>query len=222
MTRKKSVSVFNELLRQSIKNTNDHFEKVTNQSSVDPDANSGSTSEHQSDSSTDTQNQSTTQNDSEDLYEEERSAYIPDQQSIASQLASVKVQQALSDQKFDKLYRKSLKAKVKRQNQNIELRKLYASKAYRFVWMWSIVFFIIILLSGYKDIEIIGTDLKIKSTFEMNDKVLIALITGVTINIVAVFVIVIKNLFPNNEEEIIVEREKNIKEENKSVKINKK
>lgn len=138
---------------------------------------------------------------SEQLIEEEEEDYKSQASSDPESWAEIKKAAAISDAKFSKLKRKLLKGQVTRQRQNIKMRKIYASKAYRFVWLWSIFFFIIILLSGYKDITFETIDFTFKSQFSLNDPVLIALITGVTVNIVAVFIIVMRNLFPSTEKE---------------------
>ncbi|EFR8537624.1 hypothetical protein H0109_003076 [Salmonella enterica] len=138
---------------------------------------------------------------SDEMVQEEQEDYeaqaVPDPES----LAEMKKLAALSDAKFSKLRRKLLKGQVRRQKQNNEMRELYASKAYKFVWLWSIFFFVILLLSGFKNLTIEILNFKITSNFELNNTVLIALITGVTVNIVAVFIIVMRNLFPSSEKE---------------------
>jgi len=138
---------------------------------------------------------------SEDLIREEEEDYVSQASSDPESLAEIKKAAAISDAKFSKLKRRLLKGQVKRQRQNNKMRKIYASKAYKFVWLWSIFFFIIILLSGFKNLTIEGTDFKIISNFSIADPVLIALITGVTVNIVAVFIIVMRNLFPSSDKE---------------------
>jgi hypothetical protein len=74
--------------------------------------------------------------------------------------------------------------------QDQDLRDKYASKAYGFVWLWSFILFLILILTGLKNF--FGFEI----TFELSDSVLIALISGVTINILAVFLAVMNNLFP--------------------------
>lgn len=86
--------------------------------------------------------------------------------------------------------------------QHIKMRSKYASKAYRFVWLWSIALIVILLLEGLKTpiIKIWHWDINIPA-FDLDPKILIALISGVTVNIVAVFVVVIRNLFPSDAKE---------------------
>lgn len=85
---------------------------------------------------------------------------------------------------------KVVQAKAHNDNikQDRELRANYADKAYRFVWVWSGVLFTLLFLSGAKNI--FGFE------FELSDTVLIALISGVTVNILGVFLSVMNNLFP--------------------------
>ncbi|EPE2231808.1 hypothetical protein ACSG4H_003787 [Cronobacter turicensis] len=138
---------------------------------------------------------------SDEMVQEEQNDYAAQAAPDPESLAEIKKAAALSDAKFSKLKRKLLKGQVRRQKQNNKMRKIYASKAYKFVWLWSIFFFLILLLSGYKNITIEALNFKLTSKFELNDPVLIALITGVTVNIVAVFIIVMRNLFPSSEKE---------------------
>gem|GEM_PF-3732469 len=67
--------------------------------------------------------------------------------------------------------------------------------------MWSLFFFCILILSGFKHLTIESNDFKLTSEFSLDSSVLIALITGVTVNIVAVFIIVMRNLFPSAAQE---------------------
>ncbi|MEG2273228.1 MAG: hypothetical protein RSC05_13255 [Acinetobacter sp.] len=84
------------------------------------------------------------------------------------------------------------------QEQLIVMRETYASKAYRFVWLWSIALIVILVLQGSDAPSVKLFSLQFNAhTFNLSDKVLIALISGVTVNIVAVFVVVIRNLFPS-------------------------
>lgn len=138
---------------------------------------------------------------SDEMVKEEKEDYEAQAAPDPESLAEIKKAAALSDAKFSKLKRKLLKGQVRRQQQNNKMRKIYASKAYKFVWLWSIFFFVILLLSGYKDLTIEGLNFKLTSKFELSEPVLIALITGVTVNIVAVFIIVMRNLFPSSEKE---------------------
>lgn len=86
--------------------------------------------------------------------------------------------------------------------QLLDMRETYAKKAYRFVWLWSVTLIVILVLQGSKAPEVSVWFIKIKSAnFELDPKVLIALITGVTVNIVAVFIVVMRNLFPSDVKE---------------------
>lgn len=86
--------------------------------------------------------------------------------------------------------------------QLIDMRETYARKAYRFVWLWSITLIVILILEGSKAPEVSVWFIKIKSAdFSLDPKVLIALITGVTVNIVAVFIVVMRNLFPSSDKQ---------------------
>uniref|UniRef100_UPI001C37C59A hypothetical protein n=1 Tax=Serratia marcescens TaxID=615 RepID=UPI001C37C59A len=68
----------------------------------------------------------------------------------------------------------------------------------RFVWLWSIALIVIIVLQGSKSPSVHLFFFEFKATeFNLDPKIIVALISGVTINIVAVFVVVIRNLFPS-------------------------
>ncbi|ATM85086.1 hypothetical protein [Yersinia frederiksenii] len=88
------------------------------------------------------------------------------------------------------------------QEQLLEMRETYARKAYRFVWLWSVALIVILILQGAKYPVIKLWALEIRAfDFDLDPKVLIALISGVTVNIVAVFVVVMRNLFPSDSKE---------------------
>ena len=89
-----------------------------------------------------------------------------------------------------------------RKEQFIEMRETYASKAYHFVWLWSIALISIIILDGSKVPTLKIWFLEIDAhDFKLDPKIMIALISGVTVNIVAVFIVVIRNLFPSEIKE---------------------
>lgn len=144
------------------------------------------------------------------LSRQEEENYEAQASTEAESLAEIKKAQALSDAKFSKLKRRLLKGQLRRQRQNTKMRRIYASKAYRFVWMWSLFFFCILMLSGFKDLTLDSPNFKLVSKFSLDPPVLIALITGVTVNIVAVFIIVMRNLFPSAAQE---EKEAKINEQ---------
>lgn len=72
--------------------------------------------------------------------------------------------------------------------QDQALRDKYAAKAYKFVGAWSIVLAILLVLDG---IEIPGS-----VGFNLSENILLALIGGVTVNVLAVFLSVMNYLFP--------------------------
>jgi cation transport ATPase len=94
-----------------------------------------------------------------------------------------------------KAKRKQLKNELT--GQLLDMRVEYARKAYRFVWLWSVALIVTLMLQGSKNPTLKLWFLEIKAAeFNLDSSVLIALISGVTVNIVAVFVVVIRNLFP--------------------------
>jgi hypothetical protein len=89
-----------------------------------------------------------------------------------------------------------------RQEQLLDMREMYARKAYRFVWLWSVALIVILILQGakYPQLKLWALELK-AADFSLDPKIVIALITGVTVNIVAVFIVVMRNLFPSEAKE---------------------
>ncbi|HCB9205888.1 Uncharacterised protein [Klebsiella variicola] len=93
--------------------------------------------------------------------------------------------------------------------QLLEMRETYAKKAYRFVWLWSITLIVILILQGSTAPVVKFWFFEMRAAnFNLDSKVLIALITGVTVNIVAVFIVVMRNLFPSDSKEKSTQEEK--------------
>lgn len=80
-----------------------------------------------------------------------------------------------------------------RQQNRIE-RKKYAKSVYRLIIGWLIGIFVLILLAGT------GTTFG-SAFFHLSDTVLLAMIGGTTVNVLGLFVIVMRHLFPNNSKE---------------------
>lgn len=72
--------------------------------------------------------------------------------------------------------------------QDRQQRKEFASKIFIFLCVYMVVVFVLLLFSGIK-----GQGL----CFHLDDKVLLALLTTTTINMISIFVVVAKYLFPN-------------------------
>lgn len=97
------------------------------------------------------------------------------------------IQQELGDLKFQ-----LGKTKLKSYQQDIIERKKYANRIFLFVVCWSVVVVIILLIQGF------GVKFNF---FNLSDKVLISLISATTINVLGVFVIVAKYLFPESSKQ---------------------
>ncbi|MCU5775086.1 hypothetical protein N5923_23490 [Erwiniaceae bacterium BAC15a-03b] len=95
------------------------------------------------------------------------------------------------------------------QEQFLTMREMYAKKAYRFVWLWSVALIVILVLQGakYPHLKLWVVEFK-ASDFNLESNVLIALISGVTVNIVAVFIVVMRNLFPSEMKARTTEKKK--------------
>jgi len=138
----------------------------------------------------------------ENLSNEEAENWKASESPDSDAMADIKQAQALSDEKFNKLKRKLLKGQIKLQTQDTKMRSEYAGKAYRFVWLWSIALIIIIILDGSSSPTLKFWSFEFHpKDFHLDPNVLIALITGVTVNIVAVFIVVMRNLFPSAQKD---------------------
>ncbi|MCE9552029.1 MAG: hypothetical protein K8T91_01450 [Planctomycetes bacterium] len=81
------------------------------------------------------------------------------------------------------IQRKSLE--VKSMSQDIDERKKYATMIFYLVCFWLLLVLLIVVYSGWDAYRV-----------HVADSVLIALITGVSVNVIALFAIVAKYLFP--------------------------
>lgn len=72
--------------------------------------------------------------------------------------------------------------------QDIEERKTYATRVYWMLSAWLFALLGILLLSGFAGF----------TTFDLSDSVLIALVSGTTVNVIGVFVVVMRYLFPRH------------------------
>jgi uncharacterized membrane-anchored protein len=80
-------------------------------------------------------------------------------------------------------------ARIKQLEQNIEERKKYANRIFCLVCYWLVFVGVLVLLNGVQ-----GCFTWIP--FRLSDAVLIALITTTTINVIGVFLFVVRYLFP--------------------------
>lgn len=88
-----------------------------------------------------------------------------------------------------------LEHELKERKSHLDLREKYAPKAYAFVTNSVNFLFAILLLTGFFNILFQGVG-QVKNFQFLSDTVLVALISGVTVNVLAVFLAVIRNLFP--------------------------
>jgi hypothetical protein len=70
--------------------------------------------------------------------------------------------------------------------QDIEMRKEYAGKAFKLIIGWIVAVFILILLGGVR----IG-----QVSFQLSEKVFLTILGGTTLNILSIFIFVMKYLF---------------------------
>lgn len=76
---------------------------------------------------------------------------------------------------------------IKDSSQNRTERKIYAQKVYRLIVIWLGIIFTILVLQGIKSFYYF--------TFQLNESVILALIGGTTLNILTLFILIIKYLF---------------------------
>ncbi len=86
----------------------------------------------------------------------------------------------------DDLERQKKKAVVRSLEQDIKARGKYAGRIFCLICTWLGSIFLLLVLQGFK--TCLG--------FHLSDKVLIAVITGTTINVLGLFAIVANYLFP--------------------------
>lgn len=108
---------------------------------------------------------------------------------------SVGAQEKANKKLADQVLEQKLESKKNHEN----MRKEYAPKAYNLVVYWSIALFILIFLNALINL-LFNTFITSKEVEFISEKIILALITGTTINVVAVFVIVMKNLFPKESD----------------------
>ena len=82
-------------------------------------------------------------------------------------------------------------ARLKQLEQNIDERKKYANRIFYLVCSWLVFVGVLVLLNGVQ-----GCVASIP--FRLSDAVLIALITTTTINVIGVFLFVVRYLFPKD------------------------
>ncbi|WP_042873411.1 hypothetical protein [Dickeya poaceiphila] len=154
----------------------------------------------------------------EDLFTTEEISESYSEATLEEQdIARLKRANAAMSQRMSALRVELLHGKVKLQQQQLDMRQAYALKAYRFVWLWSIALIVILLLQGssYPTFRLLFIQFDAHD-FKLDKEIVIALISGVTINIVAVFVVVIRNLFPSDIKGKSIEEESTDKEKERT------
>jgi hypothetical protein len=74
---------------------------------------------------------------------------------------------------------------------DIQQRKEYASKTFRLVCWWLGGLFLLLFLNGFKFSWLM---------FQLSDTILLAIISGTTVNILGIYIVVINYLFPKRKE----------------------
>ncbi len=94
--------------------------------------------------------------------------------------------------------KRALEEQIRDSQLNREQRKEFATKTYHLTVYWLITIVVILLFQGWSIYEPCPQCLR----FNLSDNVLIALITGASINIIGLLAIVIRHLFPSNGKNI--------------------
>lgn len=79
---------------------------------------------------------------------------------------------------------------------NIKLKKEYSKKIYRFMCIWVIVVFVIIISDS---ITLLRLPINRYISFDMSDNVLVTLIGGTTVSVIGLVGFIIKGLFPESK-----------------------
>jgi hypothetical protein len=79
--------------------------------------------------------------------------------------------------------------------QDLELRQKFAWRIFLLIVVWLICILLILLLAGFA-LTIMG------HAFKLSDTVLLGLIGGTTVNVLGIFVIVVRYLFPPSVNEV--------------------
>lgn len=93
------------------------------------------------------------------------------------------------DEAYERRVRHAFLARELQQiDEIVSSRKAYANKIYTLVVWWLVALGLVILLAGFKG----------KTTFDLDSKIILALIGGTTLNVLGIFTIVTNFLFPKN------------------------
>lgn len=88
---------------------------------------------------------------------------------------------------YRKLLHRETKENLKGRTQDRKQRKSFAGKIYRLTLAWLAVIVVILFCQGIGDVH---------GWFRLSDSVLIALVSGASVNIIGLMAIVIRYLFP--------------------------
>ena len=136
-------------------------------------------------------NEAAPESDDDELFREEKKVEIKNlsQEGIAEQ--QYKVLLAQEELKEKRLHNTRLE-------DTIELRKGFARRIFLFVVLSSVVVAGMVIASASK-VQFKRSDGNWVELFSLSDNVLMALITAVTVNLMAGLIIIVKNLFPEDK-----------------------
>ncbi|MBN8626290.1 MAG: hypothetical protein J0M17_12455 [Planctomycetes bacterium] len=83
---------------------------------------------------------------------------------------------------------------VESARQDMAERKNYANKLFWLIVGWLVGVFLFLLMAGFKKVQLVPF---VDGYFVLSDNVLLALIGGTTTTVIGLFLVVVWNLFPN-------------------------
>lgn len=108
---------------------------------------------------------------------------------FAKELATYEQFDDQDDEAYERRVRHAFLAReLKQIDEIVSSRKAYADKIFDLVVWWLVALGVVVVLAGFKD----------KTNFDLDSKIILALIGGTTLNVLGIFTIVTNFLFPKN------------------------
>lgn len=108
---------------------------------------------------------------------------------------------APADEASERAYfqRRERELRLRRRAQDLRQRDQFATSIFQLVVVWLLAVFALIVFDGLGGVQGFGAARYFRIKFNISDQVIIALVSGTTVNIIAIFVIVVRNLFPRRD-----------------------
>ena len=108
---------------------------------------------------------------------------------FAKELATYEQFDDQDDEAYERRVRHAFLAReLKQIDEIVSSRKAYADKIFDLVVWWLVALGVVVVLAGFKG----------KTNFDLDSKIILALIGGTTLNVLGIFTIVTNFLFPKN------------------------